>query len=118
MQKKIQLNREQVEVVDGVRAVAFLAVMAQHWKNVFIGSGGPLATLTTPGAGGVIIFFVVSGLCITLSKKPLESWWSFYLRRVFRLLPACSFSLAVYLVVLKFGWDKTVPTRGMLSSFL
>ncbi len=118
MPKKIELDAEQVAVVDGVRAVAVLVVIALHWKNVFLGSGGPLAALTTPGAGGVIIFFVVSGLCITLSKKAGESWRGFYLRRVFRLLPACWISLLLYLLVLKLGWDKTISGRDWLSSFL
>jgi peptidoglycan/LPS O-acetylase OafA/YrhL len=117
MQERIKLTPAQMGVVDGVRALAVLAVVALHWKNVLAGPGGIVALVTTPGAGGVIIFFVVSGLCITLSKKPEESWWNFYLRRLFRIVPACWGMLGGYLAVLYWGWGKTITLPEAFTSF-
>lgn len=117
MLEKIALSREQTEVVDGIRALAVLAVVALHWKNILLGAGGAIAAFTTPGVGGVIVFFTVSGLCITLSKKPAESWGSFYLRRLFRILPACWLMLGGYLVVLKLGWNRAISLQDALTSF-
>jgi peptidoglycan/LPS O-acetylase OafA/YrhL len=69
--------------VDGLRAVAVLAVIASHMKGVLPG-----------GFLGVDVFFVISGYVITtsLAKHPYDSagdfFLGFYARRVKRILPA------------------------------
>lgn len=70
--------------LDGLRAVAILAVLAFHFDNTWL-SGGFL---------GVEIFFVISGFIIT--KLLLDEWQKtgkidlkrFWLRRLRRLIPA------------------------------
>jgi peptidoglycan/LPS O-acetylase OafA/YrhL len=69
--------------IDGLRAIAVLAVLAFHWK--FPGASG--------GYLGVDVFFVISGFLITsLIRKDIErgtfSFLSFWERRVRRIAPA------------------------------
>ncbi len=79
-----------VRALDGVRAIAILAVVAFH-------AGAPRFA---NGAAGVIVFFVLSGYLITtlLIQAPIDGrgLGLFYLRRFLRLFPA----LAVLLIVL------------------
>jgi peptidoglycan/LPS O-acetylase OafA/YrhL len=64
--------------IDGLRAVAVLAVVAYH------------AGLPCSGFVGVDVFFVISGFLITglLLDEPHIDLWNFYARRARRLLPA------------------------------
>ncbi|MFD9220236.1 acyltransferase family protein [Streptomyces sp. NPDC060064] len=72
-----------IDSIDGLRAVAVAAVMAFHYGT---GLGG--------GFLGVDLFFVISGFVITWlllterARTPRPSLWSFWFRRVKRLLPA------------------------------
>ena len=74
--------------IDGLRALAVLAVVAFHFNKEWI-SGG---------FAGVDIFFVISGFLITgiIHRKVVKGQFSFsdfYLRRVRRILPAAFFLL-------------------------
>lgn len=81
--------------LDGIRALAALAVMAFHCKLPF----------TLGGFIGVDIFFVLSGFLITsLLKREIEltgsiSFTRFYIRRAIRLWPPLLLLLAAYLIV-------------------
>lgn len=85
--------------IDGLRAMAVLAVLAYHSETVL--SSGPA------GVGGVDIFFVVSGFVITRSLAPeilrdrAINYRRFYARRAVRLMPAL---LAVVLVSSTVWW--------------
>ena len=69
--------------IDGLRAIAVLAVIAYHFKLSF-----PLLGYATGGYIGVDVFFVISGYVITqLLKQPFRLA-DFYERRVRRILPA------------------------------
>ncbi len=79
-----QQENAYVRSIDGLRAVAVLAVMIFH-----------LAPSALPGGfAGVDIFFVISGYVVTASlverqRRPLRQFiLSFYARRIFRLFPA------------------------------
>src|SRR6478735_7499820 len=78
--------------VDGLRALAVVAVIINHFSN----------TLLPGGYLGVDIFFVISGFVITASlvhqqsKNCFEFLVAFYVRRVKRLLPA----LVVFVIVI------------------
>jgi len=82
-------------VLDGVRGIAVLAVIAVHAELPV--SGGYL---------GVDIFFVLSGFLITalLLQEHATSGWislrSFFMRRALRLLPALAAVLAVFTVLI------------------
>jgi peptidoglycan/LPS O-acetylase OafA/YrhL len=86
-----------IPTLDGWRAVAILAVVCTHtrWPRpelAFLGRNGEL---------GVQLFFALSGFLITsrlLSEYDAQgaiSWRSFYIRRVFRILPPAFFLLFV-----------------------
>ena len=109
-----KLDAAQIQCIDSLRALAVLMVVIQHYKVTFAGARGILALLTTPGASGVMLFFVISGLCITLSKTENISWKQFYIRRAFRLLPA----LYVSMVVLIFANHFILHNRINASDFV
>ena len=77
--------------IDGLRAVAVIAVIINHFNDEFLRSGYL----------GVDIFFVISGFVITSSLASRESkgFWdfilSFYERRIKRLVPALAFFVLV-----------------------
>jgi peptidoglycan/LPS O-acetylase OafA/YrhL len=87
--------------VDGVRAIAVIAVVAFH---AFPGS-------LPGGFVGVDIFFVISGYLITgiLIRSIAENSFSisaFYIRRIRRIFPALSILL---IAVLALGWTRMLP---------
>ena len=63
--------------LDGLRAVAILCVTGSH-----------VISQTIPGGFGVTLFFFISGFIITRSLLVDCHLRSFYIRRVFRLMPA------------------------------
>ncbi len=79
--------------IDGLRALAVLAVMLTHYA-LPIGTGGFL---------GVDVFFVISGFLITrlIAREQAEARFSFrrfYLRRIRRLMPAALSVVALTLL--------------------
>jgi peptidoglycan/LPS O-acetylase OafA/YrhL len=92
-------NPGRYPVLDALRALAIVLVLARHWavasQNTFgIAPGGPLATLAANGWIGVDLFFVLSGFLIsTHFVGPHASAFgeaavlNFYRRRAFRTLP-------------------------------
>lgn len=93
--QRIQVSKEQSQIIDGLRALAASYVALAHYKREFIGAKGVLGIFSTPAATGVLLFFVLSGLCIGLSHRSGAKWTSFYTRRVFRIFPAAWFCMAV-----------------------
>ena len=77
--------------IDGLRAIAVIAVIVNHFNKEFLPSGYL----------GVDIFFVISGFVITtsLSNREARGFWSFitsfYERRIRRLVPALSFFVLI-----------------------
>ncbi|OFA00297.1 acyltransferase [Duganella sp. HH101] len=92
-------NPGRYPVLDALRAVAILLVLARHWAVASQGAfgvvpGGPLAVLSLNGWLGVDLFFVLSGFLIgTHFAGPQAQPFSraavldFYRRRAFRTLP-------------------------------
>ena len=94
--------------IDGLRAIAVLAVIIYHAKISFLGD-----IIFKGGFIGVDIFFVISGYLITsiIYKELLEKnsfcFKYFYERRIRRILPAL---LIVIFVSLPFGWFLLLPS--------
>lgn len=95
----IRVTEEQSQVIDGLRALAAVYVTLAHYKREFLGPKGLLGIVSTPAATGVLLFFVLSGLCIGLSYRSGSSWSTFFTRRAFRIFPlawCCMCSIFVY----------------------
>jgi peptidoglycan/LPS O-acetylase OafA/YrhL len=77
--------------IDGLRAIAVLAVIAYHFD----------APLLPGGFTGVDVFFVISGFVVSLSVSGLDGIGLpafagfFYARRLFRIAPALIVGFAV-----------------------
>lgn len=103
-----QLRR--TPALDGLRAVAVLAVMLFHFRPYGVGPGGWM---------GVDVFFALSGFLITATllqeraRAGRVSLARFHVRRVLRLQPALLAFLVTWLVALAlFGqhsWFTTIP---------
>ena len=94
--------------IDGLRAIAVVAVILYHAKiNLFS------YQLFEGGFIGVDIFFVISGYLITsiiLKEMILTNSFSFsdfYIRRIRRILPVLLF---IMLVSLPFAWIYLLPS--------
>ena len=108
-------NRSYIPEIDGLRAVAVLAILFFHLQVPYF-QGGYV---------GVDIFFVISGFLITrIIKRDVEagtfSFREFYLRRARRLLPALYVTLAATFLVstLMFSPDHLKRVGSALISAL
>ena len=79
---------DRVAYLDGIRAVAILAVLSLHWLSWYF-------PLFRGGSIGVDVFFVLSGFIITTvlwrsraHGSAAGAWWTFVKRRAIRLYPA------------------------------
>ncbi len=105
--------------LDALRVFAILGVVGRHYPH----SGAPawFAEPTRFGWVGVDLFFVLSGFLIgrqllePVGRGELPRWSTFYLRRVFRLLPCYWAVLAVYAWV---PWARGDASMAPLWSFL
>jgi peptidoglycan/LPS O-acetylase OafA/YrhL len=89
--------------LDGLRAVAVLAVVASHcWPQALVG-----------GWVGVDIFFVLSGFLITSillaehKRSGRIGFRRFYLRRALRLLPALAVTLVVGILIANLVYPRS-----------
>jgi peptidoglycan/LPS O-acetylase OafA/YrhL len=93
--------------LDGLRAIAMLAVLAFHSRAPFALSGYL----------GVDLFFVLSGFLITsiLVAEYREAGsidvWRFYWRRALRLYPTLLLLLAAFLIAAPFVWSELPAWR-------
>lgn len=92
-----------IQELDGLRALAVLAVVAFHYTL-----GTALANrVTALGWMGVDLFFVLSGYLITgilLSSRGQAGYFStFYARRTLRIFPVYFLLLAVYFAAARWG---------------
>jgi peptidoglycan/LPS O-acetylase OafA/YrhL len=97
---------ERNPALDGIRALAVLAVIAYHCNVPYLGSG----------ALGVDVFFVLSGYLITsILKREHEAsgirYGAFYLRRARRLYPALCAVVAGLLIA---GWANPAGAGRVL----
>lgn len=93
--------RQKIEPIQSLRGVAILAVFLVHaviWFAVVDALGGGSAYYT--GNLGVDLFFIISGFVVTMSLH--NSGFAvpaFYVKRIFRLMPAMFVMLALGIVL-------------------
>lgn len=86
--------------VDGVRAIASVAVLAQHLLERIDPERFRPVLMLGPGVFGVVLFFFVSGYVIPLSVRNNPTLPEFLLRRWFRIYPAYLLALVVSIATL------------------
>ncbi|WP_106745791.1 acyltransferase family protein [Yoonia maritima] len=98
-------------VLDGFRAIAIISVLFYHYFQRFPNYypyGASLFQWSHEGYVGVHFFFIISGFVIALTLEKTTSWMSFFLRRVFRLLPPLTIAALVsYFVIWGLGRNLT-----------
>jgi peptidoglycan/LPS O-acetylase OafA/YrhL len=105
-----------VDVIDGLRAIAVLAVLGDHGSFGFPASAAPAWTVC--GARGVDLFFAISGFCLATpvlrgahATGRLEfSYFRFLTRRLVRIAPPYLVALTAFALLscTAFG----LPTRA------
>lgn len=103
------------DVVDGFRGIAIVSVMAFHYtvrwapplepENVY-GYDQIFPELFRIGAYGVHLFFVISGLVITMTLLRSASVSEFAVRRIARIYPAFLVAAATTFILMQFGPDR------------
>ena len=109
------ISKNNIAVLDGVRAFACLIVIAFHidLKTLSMGVWHPLSgigwlvsAMAVTGYIGVTLFFVLSGILLfmpyagtLLFEKPWPTLKQFYLRRILRIWPGYYISLALLILV-------------------
>lgn len=96
-----------IKEIDGLRALAILAVLWHHYMSWAKHSGAEYGWL------GVDLFFVISGFLITsilldLRHKKVKYFTTFYARRAFRIFPPYYFVLAIYFIY-SLAIHRTIP---------
>ena len=112
---KKESQKKNIAVLDGVRAIACLTIIAYHINLITISNhvwqlavvGVFLPGIVKSGYAGVTLFFVLSGFLLFMpyAKALLfENQWpsmrQFYVRRAFRIFPAYYVSLFLMIVLI------------------
>jgi peptidoglycan/LPS O-acetylase OafA/YrhL len=112
--------------LDVLRGTAILVVVVYHglfWSSVTTSNriGRLVVQASSAGWLGVNLFFVLSGFLITgilLSTKGRPSYYrQFYLRRVFRILPAYFLTIAILLVIHQLTLGSTLVALLFLTNY-
>ncbi len=105
-------SQRYIKTLDGWRAVAIIAVLLSHLKDVVATPGTLLFQIFSYGLHGVDLFFAISGYIISTKLfAELETtgqirFKSFYVRRFFRLIPATLTYLLVLSLFASLGYLK------------
>lgn len=129
--KQADHKQNTIAALDGVRAIACLIVVAFHLSLITTrdvplwtaSQFNPLfSAVAFAGDTGVNLFFVLSGFLLfmpfagaILGRKPQPSWKRFYLRRIFRILPAYYVSLLLMILLFRPDYLSIQHWQGLLS---
>ena len=101
-------ERNRIPELDGLRGVAIILVLSFHYiNNQLVNSVSSLGSffckLTSFGWAGVDLFFVLSGFLIgsvLLKTKASNNFFkTFYIRRLFRIVPTYYLLLLIYIII-------------------
>jgi peptidoglycan/LPS O-acetylase OafA/YrhL len=109
VEPKPKLSKAHIPALDGVRAIAIVAVLLAHTLpdvNVTGIVGAAVTAVASAGAFGVDLFFVLSGFLITGilldADKGTGYFKNFYARRILRLFPLYYTYLLLLMTVVPF----------------
>lgn len=104
-QRQPRLNH--IAELDGARGIAVLAILLLHFYDPVIAAkpfGSLVASVLPLCAGGVDLFFVLSGFLITrilvASKGASNYFQAFYARRILRIFPLYFHVVAIFFLLL------------------
>src|SRR5471030_1739244 len=122
--KSFSGTTKKIASLDGLRAISIIMVLIGHGSGTVAHPNRVLDFLAHAfgdGELGVSVFFVISGFLITtLLIKEQERigqihLGNFYMRRVFRILPAFYFYLFTIAVISYLGWIR-VPRSAFIAA--
>jgi peptidoglycan/LPS O-acetylase OafA/YrhL len=108
-----------LQQLDALRAFAFGSVMVEHYGGDWLNRHFPIGA----GTVGVGCFFTLSGFLITgvllesfdRAERKSDAFWSFYVRRFFRLMPAF---YAVILALVLLGIEPIASSWPWHAAYL
>jgi peptidoglycan/LPS O-acetylase OafA/YrhL len=109
--------------LDHLRAFAILFVFLYHYQLPFFGHPGWLENVAEFGWTGVDLFFVLSGFLISsqlfaeIKKKNSISLKTFFIKRIFRILPAYWSILLIYFCIPLFHEREALPPLWKFLTF-
>jgi peptidoglycan/LPS O-acetylase OafA/YrhL len=103
-------SQERLLSIDILRALSILMVIFYHYRPF---PGGDFFSM---GHYGVVMFFMISGYCIHFSQQSSASALSFYLKRLYRLLPALAV-VSLLIVAVKYLFWHSVPNDHIRASY-
>jgi len=116
------ITSNRLRELDGLRAISVLLVIIDHCVRHELPKTDLYYNLCAgAGSTGVFIFFVISGYIITKlfireqEKNQRVSIINFYLRRIFRIIPAFYFYLLVVFMLSYFGFLKVTHRELFLA---
>jgi len=90
-------GRRHIRYLDGLRGIAILLVIMIHTSQIVPGLPTPVRNLTFYGVRGVQLFFIVSGLTLTISHRDkVFHLANFAARRFFRIAPMFYLGAVLY----------------------
>lgn len=104
-------SKPRYEILDGLRGVAALIVLAYHHFDIY-GTGNPAQSFINHGYLAVDFFFILSGFVIGYAyddRWNKMSTWGFFKRRIARLHPLIVFSSITGAMLFYYGMSEYFP---------
>jgi peptidoglycan/LPS O-acetylase OafA/YrhL len=123
------MNRsgKRIKLLDGFRAIAIIAVMLFHFFSRYI-STSDFASLYPyndkynffgHGFMGVQFFFLISGFVIFFTLEKTELFYTFWMKRIIRLLPSMAVASILTFIIFRIFDDQLIfPESHKIANFL
>lgn len=124
---KVNVKNPRIEILDGYRAIAIIAVMLFHYFSRYaipfyetnLYPYGNSYSYFGKGYLGVEFFFIISGFVIFFTLENTRDIVTFWKKRMIRLWPSMFFaSLAIFLFFIIFDTNKTNPSQHEILNFI